>query len=239
MTGALTLRLKDVPWDQALQIIMEAKGLGMRKSGTVLWIAPRTRSTSAPRRTTRPPRPAAARTPAHPGLPAQLRQGVGHRPRLTATSGGSGGGGGATSAAGTSPTASTPGARFLSPRGSAIDEPRTNQIFVTDTAAKLEEVRLLLQTLDVPVRQVMIEARIVEARDTFGRSLGVRLGGGDLRAQRGGDGGYSIGGATACNWHRLRQRDWLHWLPVRAGMNISGVKPGGRRGKVPAPLALS
>src|SRR5690606_36253262 len=77
---------------------------------------------------------------------------------------------------------------------SAIAEPRTNQLFVTDTAAKIEEVRKLLQSLDVAVRQVLIEARIVEARDTFGRSLGVRLGGTDLRANRGGDGGYSLGG---------------------------------------------
>ena len=79
-------------------------------------------------------------------------------------------------------------------RGSAIAEPRTNQLFVTDIPAKLEEFRRLLVTLDVPVRQVLIEARIVEASDTFGRSLGVRLGGGDMRAARGGDGGYSIGG---------------------------------------------
>ena len=86
--------------------------------------------------------------------------------------------------------------RFLSERGSAIAEPRTNQLFVTDTASKLEEVRQLLATLDVAVRQVMIEARIVEASDTFGRSLGVRLGGTDLRANRGGDGGYGIGGGN-------------------------------------------
>ena len=91
-------------------------------------------------------------------------------------------------------TAGSSSNRFLSERGSAISEPRTNQIFVTDTPAKLEEVRQLLNTLDVAVRQVVIEARIVEARDTFGRSLGVKLGGGDLRAQRGGDGGYGIGG---------------------------------------------
>ena len=84
--------------------------------------------------------------------------------------------------------------RFLSERGSAIAEPRTNQLFVTDTPSKLEEVRQLLATLDVAVRQVMIEARIVEASDTFGRSLGVRLGGTDLRANRGGTGGYNLGG---------------------------------------------
>lgn len=75
-------------------------------------------------------------------------------------------------------------------------EPRTNQLFVTDIASKLEEVAKLLQSLDVPVRQVMIEARIVEASDSFGRSLGVRLGGGDLRAQKGGDGGYGLFGGN-------------------------------------------
>jgi type IV pilus assembly protein PilQ len=84
--------------------------------------------------------------------------------------------------------------RLLSPRGSAISEARTNQLFVTDVAAKLERVQQLITRLDIPVRQVLIEARIVEASDTFGKSLGVRLGGSDLRAQRGAEGGFSLGG---------------------------------------------
>jgi len=83
--------------------------------------------------------------------------------------------------------------RLLSPRGSVISEARTNQLFVTDIASKLEQVQQLIAKLDIPVRQVLIEARIVEASDTFGKSLGVKLGGADLRAQQGGDGGYSIG----------------------------------------------
>jgi type IV pilus assembly protein PilQ len=85
-------------------------------------------------------------------------------------------------------------ARILSARGSVIAEPRTNQLFVTDIPSKLEQVQQLISKLDIAVRQVLIEARIVEASDTFGKSLGVRLGGSDLRAQNGGDGGYSIGG---------------------------------------------
>ncbi len=183
VTGALTLRLKDVPWDQALQIIMDAKGLGMRKSGTVLWIAPKD---EIDERTRKDYEAAQAilkleplRTQAYQLNYAKAADMV---VQLTTASGGGGG--------------STTGQnnRFLSERGSALAEPRTNQLFVTDTPGKLEEVRLLLQTLDVAVRQVMIEARIVEARDSFGRSLGVKLGGGDLRANRGGDGGYGIGG---------------------------------------------
>ncbi|SFD32895.1 type IV pilus secretin PilQ [Paracidovorax konjaci] len=178
VTGALTLRLKDVPWDQALQIIMDAKGLGMRKSGTVLWIAPKDEIDA---RTKKDYEAALAIQRLEPlrtqAFQLNYAKAADMLTQLANTSAGSG--------------TST---RFLSERGSAIAEPRTNQLFVTDTPSKLEEVRQLLLTLDVAVRQVMIEARIVEARDTFGRSLGVRLGGADLRANRGGDGGYSVGG---------------------------------------------
>lgn len=181
VTGALTLRLKDVPWDQALQIIMDAKGLGMRKSGSVLWIAPKDEIDD---RTKKDYEAALAIQKLEPlrtqAFQMNYAKAVDMVTQLTTNSSGGGG------ASGTSN-------RFLSERGSAIAEPRTNQLFVTDTPSKLEEVRQLLATLDVAVRQVMIEARIVEATDTFGRSLGVRLGGTDLRANRGGDGGYALG----------------------------------------------
>lgn len=182
VTGAMTLRLQDVPWDQALQIIMEAKGLGMRKTGNVLWIAPkdeiddRTKKDFEAAQAIQKLEP--LRTQAFQMNYAKAADMV---TQLTTTSGGT--------------TGSTSN-RFLSERGSAIAEPRTNQLFVTDTAQKLEEVRQLLAKLDVAVRQVMIEARIVEASDTFGRSLGVRLGATDLRASRGGDGGYGSQGGN-------------------------------------------
>jgi len=76
-----------------------------------------------------------------------------------------------------------------------IAETRTNQLFVTDIPSRLEQVQELVTKLDVAVRQVVIEARIVEASDTFSKALGVRLGGSDLRAQRGGDGGYQLSGS--------------------------------------------
>ncbi|BEU95235.1 type IV pilus secretin PilQ [Acidovorax sp. DW039] len=180
VTGALTLRLKDVPWDQALQIIMDAKGLGMRKTGSVLWIAPKDEIDD---RTKKDYEAALAIQKLEPlktqAFQLNYAKAADMVSQLTTTSSS----GGANNSN-----------RFLSERGSAIAEPRTNQIFVTDTPSRLESVSKLLSTLDVAVRQVMIEARIVEARDTFGRSLGVKLGGGDLRAQNGGDGGYSIGG---------------------------------------------
>lgn len=183
VTGSLTLRLKDVPWDQALQIIMEAKGLGMRKSGTVLWIAPkdeiddRIKKDYEAAQTIQKLEP--LRTQAY---QMNYAKAVDMVTQLTTSTGGSSGG---------------INNRFLTERGSAIAEPRTNQLFVTDTPSKLEEVRQLLSTLDVAVRQVMIEARIVEASDTFGRSLGVRLGATDLRANRGGTGGYGMSGGNS------------------------------------------
>jgi type IV pilus assembly protein PilQ len=82
--------------------------------------------------------------------------------------------------------------RMLSPRGSVISEPRTNQLFVSDIASKLLQVQELISKLDIAVRQVLIEARIVEASDTFGKSIGVKLGGADLRGIRGGDAGYGL-----------------------------------------------
>ncbi|WP_409557796.1 type IV pilus secretin PilQ [Acidovorax sp. K2F] len=180
VTGALTLRLKDVPWDQALQIIMDAKGLGMRKTGSVLWIAPKDEIDA---RTKKDFEAAQAIQKLEPLKTQAFQLNYAKAANIVAQ---------LTTTAGASSGASA--TRFLSERGSAISEPRTNQLFVTDTPSKLEEVRLLLASLDVAVRQVLIEARIVEARDTFGRSLGVRLGATDLRANRGGDGGYGLGG---------------------------------------------
>lgn len=182
VTGALTLRLKDVPWDQALQIIMDAKGLGMRKSGSVLWIAPKDEIDARTKRDYEAAMEIQKLEPLRTqGFQLNYAKAADILTQITTSSGGATGGTGTST-------------RFLSARGSAISEPRTNQLFVTDTPSKLEEMKALLATLDVPVRQILIEARIVEARDTFGRALGVRLGGGDLRAQQGGDGGYRLSG---------------------------------------------
>ena len=192
VTGSLTLRLKDVPWDQALQIVMDARGLGMRKSGTVLWIAPKDEIDA---RTKKDFEAQAAIQDLEPlktqGFQMNYAKATDMVTQLTTTTGGAAGGAG---------SGTTGPVRFLTKRGSAIAEPRTNQLFVTDTPSKLADVAALLAKLDVPVRQVLIEARIVEARDTWGRSLGVKLGASDLRANNGGDGGYTIGGNNRVAW---------------------------------------
>ncbi len=181
VSGAVTLRLQDVPWDQALDIIMQAKGLGVRKTGNVLWIAPKDEINAKEKLDLE----AAAALQGLEPLRTQSFQlnytkAAEVADQLTATGTGTGGGGAA-------------GGRLLSARGSVISEARTNQLFVTDIASVLERVQELIGKLDVPARQVLIEARIVEASDTFGKSLGVKLGGSDLRAQMGGDGGYALG----------------------------------------------
>ena len=181
VNGTLTLRLKDVPWDQALQIIMEAKGLGMRKTGSVLWIAPKDEIDA---RTKRDLEAALAIEKLEPLRTQAFQLNYAKADAMVNQLNGSGGGGGSGIGGNT---------RFLSDRGSVIAEPRTNQLFVTDTAAKLAQVQELLSKLDIAVRQVLIEARIVEASDTFGRSLGVKLGGtGAWQSSRSGK-GISIG----------------------------------------------
>ncbi len=181
--GNLTLRLKDVPWDQALDIILQAKSLGMKRNGNVLQIAPKDEL--------------AAKEKAELEAQASIRdleplrtqsfqlnytKAADIATQLTSSSGGGGGSGGSRS--------------LLSSRGSVIAEPRTNQIFVSDISSRLQQIQEMIAKLDVPVRQVLIEARIVEASDTFGRSLGVKLGTADLRGIRGGDAGYSVGGGN-------------------------------------------
>ena len=175
VTGAVTLRLKDVPWDQALEIILQAKGLGMRKSGNVLWIAPKD-EIAAKEKLEREANLAIENV--EPVRTQSYQLNYAKAAEVVAQLTGPG------------------AARILTTRGSVVAEPRTNQIFVTDVPSRLEAVQQLLGKLDVAVRQVLIEARIVEASDTFGKSLGVRLGGSDLRGIRGGDAGYAAGGTN-------------------------------------------
>ena len=169
VTGNVTLRLQDVPWDQALEIILQSKGLGLRKNGNVLWIAPKDeilakekleREANAALETLEPVRTQS--------FQLNYAKAADVARQLM--------GGGAVGAA-VPVGGAAASARILSPRGSAIAEVRTNQLFVTDIGSKLEQVQDLIAKVDIAVRQVLIEARIVEASDLFGKSLGVRLGG--------------------------------------------------------------
>jgi type IV pilus assembly protein PilQ len=154
VTGSVTLRLKDVPWDQALDIILRSKGLDMRKTGSVVWIAPRDELASREKLALESRQQIAELEPTRTeGFQLNYQKAQDVQAFL-----------------------STGTQRILSKRGSAVIDARTNTVFVQDTSARLEEVRRLIRQIDIPVRQVMIESRIVEAADTFSRNLGVRLG---------------------------------------------------------------
>ncbi|OSZ62855.1 secretin [Hydrogenophaga sp. IBVHS2] len=187
VTGSVTLRLKDVPWDQALDIIMQAKGLGMRKSGNVIWIAPKDEITAREKQELESKASIESlevlRTQSFQMNYAKAAD-IANQLRSSGNSSGSATGGG--------------NASILSSRGSVISEPRTNQLFVTDTPSRLQQVQELINKLDIPIRQVMIEARIVEADDTFSKSIGVRLGGGIRQSPD--TGGNSVRGNFGSNY---------------------------------------
>jgi type IV pilus assembly protein PilQ len=161
VAGNLTLRLKDVPWDQALDIILQTRGLDMRKNGNVVWIAPRDELATKEKLELEARQQISDLVPLRtetfqlnytqaPQLALLLRGGIG----------------GATGQS----------ASFLSRRGSVSAEPRTNQLIVQDIPQRLEDIRKVIAQVDKAVTQVLIEARIVEATDKFSRTLGARLG---------------------------------------------------------------
>jgi type IV pilus assembly protein PilQ len=184
VTGNVTLRLKDVPWDQALDIILQAKGLGMRKSGNVIWIAPKDELAAKEQVDLEAKKKIAELEPLRTqSFQLNYTKAEEVAKGLTGQNTSQGGGGGGGTAT-----------RILSPRGSVIFETRTNQLFVSDIPSKLEEIQGMIAKIDVAVRQVLIEARIVEADDKFGRALGVKLGGSDFRGLQGGVPGWNVGG---------------------------------------------
>ncbi|MGO4327052.1 type IV pilus secretin PilQ [Cupriavidus sp. 2TAF22] len=182
--GNLTLRLKDVPWDQALQIVLDAKGLASRRNGNVLWVAPKAELATKEKLELESQQQINDLEPIRSQvfqLNYQRAEDVRRMLLGLAAAGGVGAGAGAGAMSSITPLGGVGGlttgtTRMLSKRGSLTADPRTNQLFVSDIAIKLEEVQNFLGKIDIPVRQVIIEARIVEANDTFSRNLGVRLG---------------------------------------------------------------
>lgn len=203
VSGNLTMHLKEVPWDQALDAMLNAKNLDMRKNGTVLWIAPKDELLSKEKLELEQRALMADLEPLKSEVFQLNYQKVEAFLNVFGLAQGAAGAGtGASQTASGSTPAPSGGAgagsnnqnRVLSKRGSAIVDSRTNQLFITDIASKLEDIRKLIQKVDVPARQVLIEARLVEANDGFSRNLGAKLGFADMRGFRGGEAGYGIGG---------------------------------------------
>jgi len=176
--GSITLRLKDVPWDQALDIILQSKGLDMRKNGNVIIVAPRDELAAKEK------------------LELEARSQIADLEPLRAESFVVN----YQKAEDVRKLLIDGQQRMLSKRGTAVVDPRTNQLFVRDTSTRLEEVRRLLQRIDIQVPQVLIEARIVEADDRFSRNLGVRLGGNSgYPREIGSTGAYGTGGGLGAS----------------------------------------
>ncbi|MES2205731.1 MAG: type IV pilus secretin PilQ [Pseudomonadota bacterium] len=208
VTGNLTLRLKDVPWDQALEIILQSKGLDMRKHGNVIRIAPleelltKELQEKELRRKSEGQEPLLTEVFPLKYITAQEATNI--------LNGGSGGSVGST--ANDIPNPTTPNttnnnsggsqasgptigrSRVLSPRGVVSPNPRGNSLIVKDTPTVLEEIRRLLNALDIPTRQVLIDTRIVIADDGFSRQLGTRFG--FQGGYKTGNSNVGIGGTT-------------------------------------------
>ena len=180
VTGNLTLRLKDVPWDQAMDIIMQNKGLAMRKTGNVIMVAPAEEIASKEKAQLEANNAIEDLEPLRTEVFTLKYQKASD---LTTILSGSG-------SAGASANKS-----ILSKRGSAVVDPRTNTLFIQDTEKRLAEIQDIINKTDIPVRQVMIESRIVIATDTYAKQLGARFGVQSQGIANGGNTKTFIGGS--------------------------------------------
>ena len=188
VSGTMSLKLDNVPWDQALQIILNSKGLGMKRDGNVIRIAPASEMSALSKIQQDSDRAQEAIEPIDSAtirlkyaqattVQTMLQQQGGAAataPVLPSSSAANAAGGGAAAAAPASLTMGGSGS-LLSPRGSILVDTRTNTLIINDTPSRLRDMRDLISKLDIPVTQVLIEARIVEANSNFERDLGTRL----------------------------------------------------------------
>ena len=176
VTGSITLRLQNVPWDQALDLVLKTRGLDSRQIGNVLMVAPAQEIAERERQEIEANKQLAELAPLQSEF-IRIRYAK------------------AIDVVGLFEAGSEEGGALISERGSVVVDERTNSIVVTDTAAKLAEIRDLIEKVDIPIRQVMIEARIVIASSNIDEQLGIRWGGGYLNVS--GDKFTSIAGDTA------------------------------------------
>ena len=177
VSGRITLRLKNVPWDQALELVLKTKGLDKRQVGNVLMVAPAAEIAERERQQIEANKQIAELAPLRSDF---IRIRYANADEIV----------------GLFEAGSEDGGSLISPRGSVIVDKRTNSLIVTETSSKLTEIRELIDRVDIPIRQVMIESRIVIARSDLNKELGIAWGGGYLN--RGSDGQiFSLSGDAA------------------------------------------
>lgn len=168
VSGQITLRLKNVPWDQALELVLKTKGLDKRQIGNVLMVAPAAEIAERERQEIEANKQIAELAP----LSSEFI-------RIRYAN--------AADIVGLFQAGSEDGGSLISSRGSVIVEGRTNSLIVTETSSKLQEIRDLIDRVDIPIRQVMIESRIVIAQSDLEKELGIQWGGGYLEPDANGN----------------------------------------------------
>ena len=199
--GNITLRLKDVPWDQALDIILKTKSLDKRRNGSVIWIAPVSELIKAEEDEAKAIAQSVKLAPLQTeyiqlnyakvaDIEKLITQGKNSSNSGTNTNTNAGGG--------NDPLGDSVGS-LLSPRGTVSVDPRTNTLIVNDTAQKIDQIRKMIDLLDVSVKQVMIEARIVRATTDFSKEMGVKWG--VATTDRIGNNDIIVGGSDTTLWN--------------------------------------
>ncbi len=168
VSGRITLRLQNVPWDQALELVLKTKGLDKRQNGNVLMVAPAAEIAERERQQIEANKQIAELAPLQSEFVRIRYANAADIVRLFESG-------------------SEEGGSLISSRGSVVVEPRTNSLIITETAPKLAEIRSLIELVDIPIRQVMIEARIVIAQSDATKNLGIEWGGGYLDSDLNGD----------------------------------------------------
>ena len=236
VSGNVTLRLINVPWDQALDIVLRSKGLDKRIDGNVIWVAPQVEIAGYEKAIADARLEMEQRAPL---LTEYIAINYGSASEIASlltedTKQGQGAGGGGQGASQTR--------GFLSPRGSVSFDPRTNTLLLNETAEKVVEIRELIRLLDRPVDQVLIEARIVIATESFARDLGARFGISSARQEgsntiigTSGSLGAASGMAGAALDNRLNGRPPLAGLGAglgsdRLNVNLPVANPAGAIG---------
>jgi type IV pilus assembly protein PilQ len=257
VTGSLTLRLKDVPWDQALDLILQTKGLDKRVNGNVIWVAPKDELLTKEKLELEGK---AAVGDLEPLVTEYIALNYLRADDAQAMLYGSTGGSSQQNSAENRATCSTTAVgitgvgigggqaaqgatdqKILSKRGRASYELKTNTLIINDTARKIDEVRQLLTKIDVPAKQVMIDARIVIADEEFGRTLGIKLGTGISEEVGGGKHrvGIGIGGDQGSSIVNANSSLVTPPGPINLVNHVSLGAPALTAGGTPAALGLT
>lgn len=230
--GNITLRLKDVPWDQALDIVLKTKNLDKRRNGSVIWIAPVSELIKAEEEEAKAIAQSVKLAPLQTeyiqlsyAKAADIEKLITQGKNANTNNGGNSG----------SISNDTLAGGLLSPRGTVSTDPRTNTLIINDTSQKIDQIRKMVDLLDVSVKQVMIEARIVSASTDFTREMGVKWG--ILSQGISSNNDLLVGGSNNTLWNlRDPQKNsdtggWKYEIerPDNLNVDLGAVTPGASR----------